>query len=62
MLLSALGSDRVQLNKRCVAIEQTSESATAIFEDGHRATGDVIVGADGTHSIIRTHVLGQPKF
>ncbi|MEM8611197.1 MAG: FAD-dependent urate hydroxylase HpxO [Cyanobacteria bacterium P01_H01_bin.105] len=60
MLLTAFGADQVQLNKRCVAIEQTPDGATAIFEDGHRATGDVVVGADGTHSIIRTHVLGQP--
>ena len=58
MLLSALGADPVHLNKRCVAIEQNASSATAIFEDGHRATGDVIVGADGTHSIIRSYVLG----
>lgn len=60
MLLSAFGADRVQLNKRCVAIEQTADSATAIFEDRHRATGDIVVGADGTHSVIRTQVLGQP--
>ncbi|MEM7797235.1 MAG: FAD-dependent urate hydroxylase HpxO [Cyanobacteria bacterium P01_C01_bin.118] len=60
MLLSAFGADRVQLNKRCVAIEQTADSATAIFEDGHQATGDIVVGADGTHSVIRTQVLGQP--
>ena len=60
MLLAAVGAERVQLNKRCVAIEQTPDSATAIFEDGHRATGDVVIGADGTHSIIRKHVLGSP--
>ncbi|MEL6937356.1 MAG: FAD-dependent monooxygenase, partial [Cyanobacteria bacterium J06607_17] len=42
------------------AVEQTPESATAIFEDGHCATGDIVVGADGTHSIIRTYVLGHP--
>ena len=60
MLLSAYGADQVKLNKRCVAIEQTADSATAIFEDGQRVTGDVVIGADGTHSIIRTHVLGQP--
>ena len=59
MLLEAVGADQVQLNKRCVAIEQTETEATAIFEDGHQATGDVVVGADGTHSIIRTHILGQ---
>jgi len=60
LLLTAVGADQVQLNKRCVAVEQTPDQATAIFEDGSRATGDVVVGADGTHSIIRTHVLGQP--
>lgn len=60
MLLEAVGTDQVQLNKRCVAIEQTPDEAIAIFEDGHRAAGDVVVGADGTHSIIRTHILGQP--
>ncbi|MEO0540600.1 MAG: FAD-dependent urate hydroxylase HpxO [Cyanobacteria bacterium P01_A01_bin.105] len=60
LLLDAVGADRVQLNQRCVAIEQTDTQATAIFEDGHRATGDVVVGADGTHSIIRAHILGQP--
>ncbi|MEM6254775.1 MAG: FAD-dependent urate hydroxylase HpxO [Cyanobacteria bacterium P01_D01_bin.156] len=59
MLLSAFGADQVQLNKRCVAIEQTADKATAIFEGGHRATGDIVVGADGTHSIIRTHVVGH---
>ncbi|MEO0458624.1 MAG: FAD-dependent urate hydroxylase HpxO [Cyanobacteria bacterium P01_A01_bin.114] len=64
MLLEALGADNVQLNvqlnSKCVAVEQTKESATAIFEDGRRATGDVVVGADGTHSIIRNYVLGKP--
>ena len=58
MLLNALGADRVQLNSKCVAIEQDADSATAIFEDGRRATGDLIIGADGTHSIIRQYVLG----
>ncbi|MEM7064659.1 MAG: FAD-dependent urate hydroxylase HpxO [Cyanobacteria bacterium P01_B01_bin.77] len=60
MLLDAIGTENVQLNKRCVAVEQTADSATAIFEDGHRATGDVVIGADGTHSIIRSYILGQP--
>ena len=60
MLLTALGEEEVQLNSKCIAVEQTAESATAVFDTGHRATGDVVVGADGTHSTVREHVLGHP--
>ena len=60
MLLERFGVANVQLNSKCVAVEQTADSATAIFEDGRRATGDVVIGADGTHSIIRQAVLGRP--
>lgn len=59
MLLDAIGADNVQLNSRCVGVEQTADSVTAVFDDGQRATGDVVVGADGTHSIVRGVVLGQ---
>jgi FAD-dependent urate hydroxylase len=59
MLLNAFGADKVQLNSKCVAVEQTADSATALFENGHRATGDVVIGADGTHSLIRNAVLGH---
>ncbi|MGQ9871972.1 FAD-dependent urate hydroxylase HpxO [Leptodesmis sp.] len=59
MLLQALGPDRVQLNAKCIAVEQDATSATAIFENGHRATGDLVVGADGTHSAIRQYVVGH---
>ena len=60
MLLAAFGANNVQLNSKCIAVEQTEASATAIFADGRRSTGDVVVGADGTHSLIRNFVLGQP--
>lgn len=59
MMLAAFGEDEVQLGSKCVAVEQTADKATAIFEDGSRATGDVVVGADGTHSTVREHVLGK---
>ncbi|MEB3230415.1 MAG: FAD-dependent urate hydroxylase HpxO [Leptolyngbyaceae bacterium] len=61
MLLRVFGPENVQLNAKCVAVEQTADAVTAIFEDGHRATGDILVGADGTHSIIRATVLGEQR-
>lgn len=58
-LLKAFGVDQVQLNSKCIAVEQDTDSVTAIFEDGRKTTGDVLVAADGTHSILRSYVLGQ---
>jgi FAD-dependent urate hydroxylase len=60
MLLGAFGAENVQLNAKCVALKQDSDRVTAIFEDGHQATGDVLVAADGTHSMTRSYVLGHP--
>ncbi len=65
MLLEAAGADKVQLNMRCIAVEEDETSATAIFENGHRATGDIVVGADGIHSVTREYVLGhgtEPRY
>lgn len=59
MLLQVFGAENVQLNSKCVAVEQDADRVTAIFEDGRKATGDVLVAADGTHSITRSYVLGH---
>ena len=59
MLLTAFGVKNVQLNSQCVGVEQTETTASAIFADGRRATGDLVVAADGTHSVIRNYVVGQ---
>jgi len=42
-----------------VRVEQTASDATAHFEDGRTATGDLVVGADGIHSVIRRAVVGE---
>jgi FAD-dependent urate hydroxylase len=60
VLLEVAGKEKVHLQMRCIDVEATEDSVTAIFENGHRATGDVLVGADGIHSQVREYVLGRP--
>src|SRR6516162_3034287 len=59
LLVDAVGSESLHRGARCVRVEQTTESATAYFEDGRTATGDVLVGADGIHSVVRQAVTGE---
>ncbi|QDS69633.1 hypothetical protein FKW77_009000 [Venturia effusa] len=39
--------------KRTTRIEETSSSVTLTFDDGSTATGDLLVGCDGIHSVAR---------
>src|SRR6516164_5424769 len=59
LLVDAVGADDVHLGANCVRVEQNNSVATVYFENGQRATGDVVVGADGIHSTIRNAVVGE---
>ena len=59
MMLDAFGEADVRMGMRCVEVKQDTDSATAIFEDGSTATGDVVIGADGIHSVIREYITGE---
>ncbi|GAB4370691.1 MAG: FAD-dependent urate hydroxylase HpxO [Elainellaceae cyanobacterium] len=64
MLLGAFPGE-VKLKHQCIGIEEDSNGVTALFENGHKAHGDLVVAADGIRSIIRSYVLGQeiePKY
>ncbi|MDP0927691.1 flavin-dependent oxidoreductase [Paracoccus onubensis] len=56
-VLDRLGPDAVSGDRRLVSFEQSAEQVTAWFEsrDGSRfqETGDVLIGADGIHSVVR---------
>ena len=56
MMLNAFGKKDVHLGMRCISIEQDENSATAIFTDGTTATGDILIGADGIHSVVRNYI------
>lgn len=57
-MLDWWGRDKIQFGKRIERVKQTDTNVTAYFTDGTSATGDMMIAADGTHSIVRTHVLG----
>src|SRR5512132_2922099 len=44
---------RTEYGRRLVGAEVTADGVVAAFEDGTRATGDLLVGADGIHSATR---------
>src|SRR5262249_14156388 len=48
LLVDAVGPGALRLGARCARVEQTTANATAHFEDGRTATGDVVLGATGS--------------
>ncbi|HDX9613397.1 TPA: FAD-dependent monooxygenase [Bacillus toyonensis] len=57
LLLSELQKGTVQWGKKCVKIEQNEENALKIlFQDGSEALGNILIAADGIHSIVRKQI------
>ena len=42
-------------------LEQDEQKVTAVFADGSRAAGDLLVGADGVHSAVRQQLMPELK-
>lgn len=60
----ALDPEAIRLSARVVGVEQDESSASLLLADGTRATGDVVIGADGWRSVVRTALWGEhsPEF
>ncbi len=54
----------MHLGARCVHVDSDDKGAMARFNDGTEIEADVIVGADGIHSAVRTSLFGRdaPRF
>jgi 2-polyprenyl-6-methoxyphenol hydroxylase-like FAD-dependent oxidoreductase len=48
-------------SRSLVRIEQDAHSVTAFFADGTRETGDLLIGADGSRSAVRTQLCSQAR-
>jgi FAD-dependent urate hydroxylase len=59
MLLAAFPG-QVYLDHKCIDFEEYETGVTAIFENGHRTSGDLIIAADGIRSQCRKHILDEP--
>jgi 2-polyprenyl-6-methoxyphenol hydroxylase-like FAD-dependent oxidoreductase len=53
VLLEHVRPDTFHLGKRCTGLTQAQDGVTVQFQDGTQVEGDVLVGADGIHSVIR---------
>jgi len=66
VLAAALPEGIVTLGKRCTEVLPGGDAdpPVARFADGSEATADVIIGADGIHSVVRTALFGPdaPRF
>lgn len=58
MLMDEFGREDIYLSKKMTSLEDHGESVTVHFADGTQTRSDLLIGADGTHSITRQYVLG----
>lgn len=59
MLMDEFGRDQIYLGKKMVSLEDKTDFVEVHFADGSSTQADLLIGADGTHSLTRAYVLGQ---
>src|SRR5690242_15675594 len=64
LLAGQLPPGTVRTGHRCTGFRQDDHGATAVFADGTTATADVVIGADGIHSVLQGFVVApaEPVF
>jgi salicylate hydroxylase len=56
-----LKADAVHVNARCTGFRQGADAVELLLENGDAIAGDVLIGADGVHSQIRSQMFNSPK-
>lgn len=58
-LAAALPAGTVSLGRECTKIDHSAQGGTLRFADGEEVRADVLIGADGYRSAVRTHLFGE---
>jgi len=61
LLAAHLPAGTVRTGHRCTGFSQDAGTATVSFADGTTATADVVIGADGIHSVLQGFVVAPAK-
>ncbi|HVY58702.1 MAG TPA: FAD-dependent monooxygenase [Xanthobacteraceae bacterium] len=61
LLARCVPEARIHLSKKLVDIDDRGNGVGLRFADGTTAEADVVIGADGVHSTVRTWMLGAEK-
>jgi salicylate hydroxylase len=57
----ALKPDAIHVNARCIGYEASPSRISLRLANGATVSGDVLVGADGVHSVLRAQMFQSPK-
>ena len=60
-ILSGIAESTIHTDHECEKIEQHSDGVKVVFKNGKTAEGDVLIGADGFHSIVRKTLFGESQ-
>jgi len=61
ILLNQLSNVSIHLDKRVKIVEQSEDSVEIEFEDGTKHQTEVLIGADGLHSVIRKTIFDNTE-
>jgi 2-polyprenyl-6-methoxyphenol hydroxylase-like FAD-dependent oxidoreductase len=61
LLAAELDPSAIHLGARCTGLADGDRAVTAHFADGRQAQADVLVGADGVHSVVRAALFGPAR-
>jgi 2-polyprenyl-6-methoxyphenol hydroxylase-like FAD-dependent oxidoreductase len=60
LLLAEAAGDTLELGRSVTAVGRDQQGPYATLSDGSRVGADLLVGADGTHSVVARHLAGGP--